>query len=386
LVEAKTKNMNKLLIITTIPATLGFFLPLTKHLRDRGWQVDAIAKELSASKEYPDLFDRVWDVEWSRNPLDPRNLIVAPQQIRQVLAQEEYDLVNVSTPVAAFVTRYALNGLRKRGKPKVIYTAQGFHFYRGGKPLKNAIFLTLERLAGPWTDYLVVVNREDQQAAQRYGLVPDRRVRYIPGTGINVDRFNPNAIDEAEVLKVRKELGLHQETPLFLSVGEFIPRKRPWDILKAFAQMGRPQVHLAFAGRGKILEEMQQLAAELGVQNQVHFLGMRSDIPTLMCASTATLLASEQEGLPNCVMESLYLEIPTIGTEIRGTRDLLEGGCGLLVKVGDVDGLTRSMLWILDHPEEARIMAKRGRERMTEYGLPQIIKVYEALYAEALSA
>jgi hypothetical protein len=44
------------------------------------------------------------------------------------------------------------------------------------------------------------------------------------------------------------------------------------------------------------------------------------------------------------------------------------------------------MAWVLDHPEDARIMAKRGRERMTEYGLPQIIKVYEALYAEALSA
>ena len=378
--------MNKLLIVTTIPTTLGFFLPLTKHLRDRGWQVDAMAKELSTDKEYPDLFDRVWDVDWSRNPLDPRNLIVATQQIRQVLAQEEYNIVNVSTPVAAFVTRYALNGLKNRGKLKVIYTAQGFHFYRGGKPLKNTMFLTLERLAGPWTDYLVVVNREDEEAAQRYGLVPAQKVRYIPGTGINVDRFNPNAIGEAEVLKVRQELGLCQDNSLFLSVGEFIPRKRPWDILKAFAQMGKPQAHLAFAGRGQILEEMQQLATDLGVQNQVHFLGMRSDIPTLMRASTATLLASEQEGLPNCVMESLCLEIPTIGTEIRGTRDLLEGGCGLLFKVGDVDGLARSMVWIMDHPEDGRIMAKRGRERVTEYGLPQIIKVYEALYAEALSA
>ena len=378
--------MNKLLIVTTIPTTLGFFLPLTKHLRDRGWQVDAMAKELSTDKEYPDLFDRLWDIDWSRNPLDPRNLIVATQQIRQVLAQEEYNIVNVSTPVAAFVTRYALNGLKNRGKLKVIYTAQGFHFYRGGKPLKNTMFLTLERLAGPWTDYLVVVNREDEEAAQRYGLVPAQKVRYIPGTGINVDRFNPNAIGEAEVLKVRQELGLCQDNSLFLSVGEFIPRKRPWDILKAFAQMGKPQAHLAFAGRGQILEEMQQLATDLGVQNQVHFLGMRSDIPTLMRASTATLLASEQEGLPNCVMESLCLEIPTIGTEIRGTRDLLEGGCGLLFKVGDVDGLARSMVWIMDHPEDGRIMAKRGRERVTEYGLPQIIKVYEALYAEALSA
>ncbi|WP_445174130.1 glycosyltransferase [Microcoleus sp.] len=374
--------MNKLLIITTIPATVDFFLPLTKHLRSQGWQVDAMAKKLSTSQGYPDFFDRVWDVEWSRNPLEPQNLIVAPQQIRDVLSQQKYDIVNVSTPVAAFVTRYALNDLRKQGKLKVIYTAQGFHFYQGGAPHKNAIFLGLEKIAGPWTDYLVVVNREDESAAKRYGLISADRVRYIPGTGLNLDDFNPNAISEAEIMRVRQELGLAPENSLFLSVAEFIPRKRPGDILKAFAQLGRPQVHLAFAGNGLIFEEMQQLAAKLGIQSQVHFLGFRRDIPVLMRASAATVLASEQEGLPNCVMESLCLEVAAIGTDIRGTRDLLEGGCGLLVKLGDIDGLAQAMAWVLDRPEAAREMVQRGRKSILAYELQNILKQYEALYAE----
>lgn len=372
----------KLLIVTTIPTTLDFFLPLTKHLRDRGWQVDAMAKELSTSKEYPDLFDRVWDVEWSRNPLDPQNLTVAPQQIREVLTQQKYDIVNVSTPVAAFVTRYALKDLRKQGKVKIIYTAQGFHFYKEGPLYKNAIFLALEKIAGPWTDYLVVVNREDESAANHYGLISPDRVRYIPGTGLNLDRFNPSAIPEADIMRVRQELGLGLENPLFLSVAEFISRKRPGDILKAFAQLGRPQVHLALAGDGLLFEEMQQLASELGIQKQVHFLGLRRDIPVLMRASVATLIASSQEGLPNCVMESLCMEIPVIGTEIRGTRDLLENGNGLLVKLGDINGIASAMTWILDHPEEAKQMGKCGRENMVNYDLPHILKQYEALYAE----
>ena len=210
--------MKSLLIITTIPSTLKFFLPLTEHLRSQGWQVDAMAKELSTSEEYAHFFDRVWDIEWSRNPLDPKNLLAAPQQIRQVLAQQQYNLVNVSTPVAAFVARYALNNWRKQGKFKVIYTAQGFHFYQGGAPHKNAIFLGLEKIAGPWTDYLVVVNREDESAAKRYGLISPERVRYIPGTGLNLERFNPHAISEAEIMGVRQELGLVPENSLFLSV------------------------------------------------------------------------------------------------------------------------------------------------------------------------
>ncbi|MCX7593495.1 MAG: glycosyltransferase, partial [Fischerella sp.] len=190
------------------------------------------------------------------------------------------------------------------------------------------------------------MNREDEEAAKRYHLVPAERVRYIPGTGLNVARFNPNAILEAEVVGVRQELGIPIDAPLFLSVAEFIARKRPWDILKAFARLERTDAHLAFAGTGLLFDEMQQLASRLDIQDRVHFLGHRKDIPVLMLTSTATILASDQEGLPNCVMESLCMGTPAIGTEIRGTKDLLEGGCGILVKVGDVEGFTRAMSWV----------------------------------------
>ena len=378
--------MNSLLFVTTIPASLrAFLLPFAYYFRAKGWQVDAMAQGVSACSECLKAFDRVWEVEWSRNPLAPQNLIVAPRQIREVLAQEGYDLVHVHTPVAAFVTRYALNGLRKRGRPKVIYTAHGFHFYHGGTLLKNVRFLALEQFAGRWTDYLVVINREDEEAAKRYRIVPTERVRYMPGIGVDIKHYSPNAVPEDNVLRVRQELGLPLGTPLFLSVAEFIPRKRHRDILKAFARLGRSKAHLAFAGDGPLLEEMQCLASDLGVQNQVHFLGHRQDVPTLISASVATLLASEQEGLPRSVMESLCLEILVIGTEIRGIRDLLEDGCGLLVKVGDVEGLAQAMAWMLHHPEDAQIMGKRGRERMAAYDLRSILELHEALYTEAMA-
>lgn len=377
--------MNSVLFVTTIPGTLSaFLLPFADRFRAQGWRVDAMAQGVSNCPKCLQAFDRVWEVEWSRNPLDPQNLMVAPQQIREVVKQGGYDIVHVHTPVAAFVTRYALNKLRQ-GRPKVIYTAHGFHFYRGGKLIKNASFLALEKLAGLWTDYLVVINTEDEAAAKRYRIVPPERVRYISGIGVNLDRYNHNAVSEAEVLSLRQELGLTSETPLFLSIAEFIPRKHHRDILMAFARLNRPEVHLALAGDGLLIEQMQQLASDLGIQERVHFLGLRQDIPTLIRASVATLLASEQEGLPRSVMESLCLEVPVIGTDIRGTRDLLQGGCGLLVKVGDVDGLAQAMAAILDSPEDAKMMGKRGRERMSAYELGHILKMYEALYAEALA-
>lgn len=377
--------MNRLLFVTTIPGTLrAFLLPFAQHFRAKGWQVDAMAQGISNCPKCLHSFDRVWEIEWSRNPLDPQNLIIAPQQIRKAIAQQDYDIVHVHTPVAAFVTRYALNNLRQQGRPKVIYTAHGFHFYRGGKLLKNLSFLALEKLAGRWTDYLVVINREDESAAKRYGIVPTERVCYTPGIGVDTDYYSPGNVPEAEVVRVRQELGLSPETPLFLSIAEFNPGKRHQDILKALARLGRSEVHLAFAGTGPLMEQMQQLASDLGIKSQVHFLGYRQDVPALIRASTATLLASEREGLPRSVMESLCLEIPVIGTQTRGIRDLLEGNCGLLVNLGDVENLAQAMAGILDRPEEAKMMGKRGRERMKGFEVRQIIKLYEDMYAKAL--
>lgn len=378
--------MKKLLQITTIAATQrAFLLPFAYHFRSCGWQVDAMAQGISTSPECLQAFDKVWEIEWSRNPLDPRNFIAAPRVIKKVMEKGKYDIVHVHTPVAAFVSRYALNNFRKQGKCQVIYTAHGFHFHSGGKPLKNAIYLTLEKLAGPWTDYLVTINREDESAAKKYGILPAERSRYMPGIGVDLDYYNPDAVSPDEVARVRKELEIAEGIPLFLCVAEFIPRKRHRDLIQAFASLARPEVHLGLVSSGLLVEEMQQLASDLGVKDRVHFLGTRRDIPTLMRASVATILVSEQEGLPRSVLESLAMEIPPIGTKIRGIQELLEGGCGLLVDLGDIEGIAKAMSWVLEHPEEAKAMGKRGRELMAAYDLRQIVKLHEELYAEALS-
>lgn len=376
--------MNSILIVTTIPETLSaFLLPFAHHLRSLGWRVDGMACGITANIECVKAFNCVWDVEWSRHPLEPQNLLMAPKIIREVVAWGQYDIVHVHTPVAAFVTRYALKDRRQK-KPQVIYTAHGFHFYRGGKLLKNTAFLALEKLAGGWTNYLVTLNKEDEEAAQRYQLVPPDRIRYMPGIGVNLSEYSRDAISDADVHRVRQELGLNADMPMLLCVAEFIGRKRHADVLKALARLGRSHVCLAFAGTGPLLKQMQRLAFSLGVQHQVRFLGFRRDIPALMRTATATILVSSQEGLPRSVMESLGLQTPVIGTEIRGTQELLAGGCGLLVKVGDVEGLTAAIAWLLDHPEAAQIMGQRGLERMAEFDLQNVLRLHESLYAEAL--
>jgi glycosyltransferase involved in cell wall biosynthesis len=375
----------KLLIATTIAASLReLFIPFAEYFRARGWQVDGIAQDATRCPQCVAAYDHVWDIPWSRNPLAARNLLQAPSHLREILQENQYDLINVSTLVASFVTRMALNPYRDQGLVKVIYTAQGFHFYRGGSPLKNAAYLALEKVAGQWTDQLVVVNREDETAALINHLIPKNNVQRIPGTGVNFDRFNPDGISEEQVVILRQELGLGAGDRFFLSVAELIPRKRIEDILQAFAKLADPTAHLVLAGQGPMLDKLQALGIQLGISANVHFLGQRSDIPVLLKAASALILVSQHEGLPNCVIESLYCRTPVIGSDIGGTRDLLQGGSGLLVGVGEIASLTESMRWILNNPTEAIVMAEQGRRAVRDYGIPEVLHQYEVLYQTVL--
>ncbi|MCI0455735.1 MAG: glycosyltransferase [Gemmataceae bacterium] len=376
--------MPSLLIVTTVPVTLrGFLLPFATHFRGLGWRVGGMAQGISQCGECSRTLDHVWDVDWARNPLSPGNLAAA-RQVRDIVTREGYDLVHVHTPVAAFVTRFALRDLRRAGRVRVIYTAHGLHFYRGGPRLRCAIFRALERLAGRWTDYLVVINREDEEAGRQYRLAPPGRVRYMPGIGVDTTLYRPEAVSEVEVARARAEMGLSQTDRALLMIAEFIPRKRHADVLRAFAQLNRPDCCLALAGVGPLLEEMKALAAELGIADRVRFLGFRRDIPALVRAAAAVLLPSEQEGLPRSVMEALALGVPVIGSRIRGMTDLLEQGGGLLVPVGEVGELARAMTRILDDPQEARALGEQGRRLMEAYDTQCIIALHEALYDEAL--
>lgn len=376
-----------LLMVATIPATLkAFLLPLAAHFRKLGWRVDGMARDVTGSPECVAAFDRCRDVPWSRNPLDPRNLFGALKAARRAVEEGAYDIVHVHTPVAGFVTRLALRNRLPGSGPRVIYTAHGFHFYQGGSVVRNAIFRALERLAGRWTDALVVMNREDEEAARALEIVPAARVRFMPGIGVETSRYRPGAVRPGEVLRIREELGLPPAAEPFLMVAELTAQKHHADVLQALARLSTRNAFLLIAGSGPLENDLRRMARSLGIGDRVRFLGYREDIPVLLRASRALLLASELEGLPRSVMEAMCMETPVIGVRIRGIEDLLEDECGLLVEPGDPTGLARAMGQVLDEPEGVRALALRARARVDPYDLGNILSLHEALYRDVMSS
>jgi glycosyltransferase involved in cell wall biosynthesis len=375
--------MPKVLFLSNIARFFtDFLLPFADHFRARGWQVDAAASEMPDCARCVEHFDQVFNLQWTRNPLDTKNFLHGLQQVRDLVERGSYDLVHVHTPVSAFIVRLALRAVSHR--PKIIYTVHGFHFHKRGHPLKNLIFLGIEKIAGPWTDYLVVINREDEEAGRRYRIVPKSRLRYMPGIGVDLNYYSADAVSEEATAKVRDDLGLHKGQPLFLMIAEYAPEKRHRDAINALAELGRKDVVLALAGIGPLMEDIRVMSKNLGLEDQVRMLGWRRDIPALIRAANATLLPSEREGLPRAVLESLALGVPVIGADIRGVHELLVDGCGFLTEVGDVPAIAKAMQWIIENPEESQEMGRKGRERVKSYDLQNIIRLHEELYTEAL--
>ncbi len=376
--------MPKLLMVaTTALFFTEFLLPHATHFRRLGWQVDGAAAGAPECEECRTVFDRLFDVPMSRQAFDPRNVLLGMSRLRDLVEREKYDIVHVHTPVAAFVARIALRSWQASRRGRIIYTAHGFHFHPHGHPVKNALFYTLERWAAPYTDFLVVMNEEDRQAA--YRLVGPARTVYMPGIGVDLDFYSNRRVEPEAVSQLRRSLGLAPEAPYFLMIAEFIPRKRHRDALQAFALLAEPSAHLLLAGQGVLLEEMRGLARSLGIAERVHFLGFRRDIPVLIQGAVASLLPSEQEGLPRAIMESFCQGVPAIGADVRGIRELLDGGAGLLHPVGDVHALAEAMRWILQNPSGRGEMGLKGQERVQAYDLHNILRMHEELYARVLT-
>ena len=367
----------RLLISASVPEMIEVFLtPYAEYMRSRGWRVDALANGATGSARLREAFDEVYDVDWSRNPLDPRNLIGVPKQLRQLVSDNAYDVVHVHSPVAAFVLRFSL---RKMRVPRIVYTAHGFHFHADAGALRNVVFRTLERLAGRWTDELIVINTEDRDAARRLHLVPTGHLHHLPGIGVDLTRFAHRTLTEEEIQARRAALDLPADVPLVLMVAEFIPRKRHEDVLAAFSAVWSG-AHLLLVGKGPLEDEMRQQAASLGLGRRVHFLGYRSDVPELMTISKLLLLPSLQEGLPMSVIEAMSMGVPVIGTDIRGTRDLLADGSGILVPVKSPAALAHAMNALLADGEHRELLRANAREKVKEYALPPLLERHGRLY------
>jgi glycosyltransferase involved in cell wall biosynthesis len=354
-------------------------------MRNQGW---IVALATSAPLEMPELkkdFDELIEVGWSRSITDILKNLGSWWQMRSILKKGAYDVVHTHTPVASFVTRFASIGLNPKTRPKIVYTAHGFHFHRNGLWLTNWCYRFLEKVIGRWTDVLVVINNEDYNEAKRIRVVGNALILHMPGIGIEPDKYDRNQFTRVEVEKRRAALGIPSEAFVILMVAEFNLGKKHSDVLNALACCSVSRAHVIFAGAGVLMPAIQKMAKDLNLLERCHFLGLVQDVPLLCAAAQVMVLPSEREGLPRAVMEAMAAGLPVVGADSRGIRELLEADCGILHKVGDFRGLATAFERIACAPELGQKIAINAGLKIRRYSIGPIIQSHQKLY-ESLCA
>lgn len=371
----------RLLFVTTMAGTAqAFLLPYADYFRGQGWSVDLAASETAAGPELQPHFNHIIEMRWKRKIRPLSRLVKAGWQIRRLLCSGDYDVVHVHTPIAAFVTRLACVGLAPTGRPKVVYTAHGFHFHRNGKWFKNVLFRRFEKFVGRWTNALIVINREDEAEARRMRMVGRSPIIYMAGIGIERRCYARTRFYGEQIRAFRESLGVSDKVALMVMVAEFNPGKRHADLLHAMALCQWHDLQVVFAGTGPLQPAMQTLAEQLGLSSRCHFLGFVRNVPLLCAASQLMALPSEREGLPRAIMEAMAAGLPVVGADSRGIRDLLENDCGLLHRVGDVPRLAAAMERLISTPELAVRLAANAAVKIEDYDVQPLLAAHERLY------
>jgi glycosyltransferase involved in cell wall biosynthesis len=182
----------------------------------------------------------------------------------------------------------------------------------------------------------------------------------------------------------RAKEGLGSEDILFVCVARFVPQKNHALLLKAFAEgpTSNPHAHLVLVGEGALREQLEQQAKNLGIADQVHFLGLRSDIPDALGAMDVFVLSSDYEGSPLSVIEAMASGLPIVSTAAGGVPDLFESGReGFIVRPRDVQGLSASMVFLLGNREARQSMGMAAARRAREnFDVSRMVQAYERLY------
>lgn len=339
-------------------------------LQDLGYKVDVACnfefgstitdEKIEKLKEQLKKMDvNFYQIPVPRKITDIKNLRLSYKMTKDLMNEKKYDLVHCHSPIGGIICRLANKHSKHYDSTRMIYTAHGFHFFKGNNPLKNFLFRNIERYGARYTDTLITINKEDYAAAKKFKLKKNGTVEYVPGVGIDIDKINAIQGNKEELCK---ELNIPVDSILLLSVGELSKRKNHEVIVRLLNQLP-DNIHYVICGQGQLENYLLDLAQKLKVNSRLHLLGYRTNIPQIMKSCDIFVFPSLQEGLPVALMEAMACGLPCVASEIRGNIDLIE------------DGVNSSLCNPIEYKEFLNSVKSINKEIGDKFGKLNIIKI-----------
>jgi glycosyltransferase EpsD len=362
-----------LFVATVADHITAFHLPYLKWFRERGYETYAAT---SGDADIP-YCDKAVRIDIRRSPFSLANLR-AYGQLKSLLKRHHFDLIHCHTPMGGVLARLAARKYRKKGTV-VLYTAHGFHFYKGGPLSGWAIYYPIEKYLSRFTDGLITINSEDYAIAK--SRFHAKKAFLSSGVGYDNKRFFPR--NEADKSRYRREFGYAHDDILLICVAELSKGKNQRFLIDVLKRIRLSRVRLLLVGADRMNGAHQRYAREIGVADKVDFFGYRSDIDALVPMCDIAAASSKREGLPVNVMEAMACGLPVVATDIRGHRDLIATGeNGYLERADDIAAFLQTMRALIASPALRKKIGNAAAASIKPYSVSdamgEIVEIYES--------
>jgi glycosyltransferase involved in cell wall biosynthesis len=377
--------MKKVLILASVASMVDQFNMVNIDILIKmGYEVDVAANFIEGNtcsieritefkKELETKSIRYYQVDFSRKITNFLQNIEAYKQIKTLIQKNRYEFIHCHSPIGGLCGRLA----GRATGTKVIYTAHGFHFFKGAPLINWLLYYPIERFLARYTDVLITINKEDYAIAKKFKA---KKVKYVPGVGVDTKRFEvlPTYRDAK-----RTELGIKDDQIVFVSIGELNKGKNHENVIRALSHLPFQNFVYLICGIGFLDRYLLSLAKRLGLEKRVLLLGFRKDIPEILSAADVFLFPSLREGLPVALMEAMAANLPCIASKIRGNIDLLQNGeGGFMCSPGDVVCFANAIKRLYEAYDLRRKMGAVNMKNIKLFGKDKIYNLMKAIYIE----
>jgi len=379
-------TLKKILFLSTVDSHIYYFhLPFMNYLKNKNYNVEVAAFDTGFKNKIEEKGYKFYNIPFSKNPLSFRNFVSFFLLIK-LFNKNKYILVHTHTPIASFIGRVAS---KKCNIPNVVYTVHGFHFHEYGNKIKNFIYIYLEKFAGRFTDILITINDYDYNMALKYKVVPQDKLFYIKGVGLDIEFFNPDLITDDLKKYYKTSLNISEDEFVLINISEFRKEKNLFDLLEVLNKLKKSNYKFKclLIGDGSLKNKLTKKIKKLNLENNILLLGIREDIKELISVSDVYITTSIREGLSKSIMEAMSMEKPVISYNIRGIRELIEdGNNGFLVPFKNIDNFVEKVEYFIKNVKDREFFGKKAREKIQkEFSIDKILPQMEKIYNKLLS-
>lgn len=375
--------MKRALILSSVCSMIDQFnMPNIRLLQSLGYEVHVACNFRQGNttsamrirdfrRELDELKVKYFQIDFSRDIKAVSQNIKAYKQLYQLLHNGSYEFLHCQSPIGGVCGRIA----GYFSNTKVIYTAHGFHFFKGSSLLSRTLYYSVEKFLSRFTDVLITINHEDYNAACKFKA---GKVWYIAGVGIDTQALMQAPSNRP--LK-RYEMNVPEKAFTLVSVGELNENKNHKVIIEAMKILNNSDIHYVICGKGGKRNFLKEYAAECGLSENVHFLGFCDEIPQVLKACDVFCFPSQREGLGIAALEAMACGLPIVTSNVHGINDYSENNkTGFSCDPKDPQQFAEAIRKLYENPQMCREMSLVNMSVVKKFDINNVNDTMKKIY------